>query len=286
MKVIIAGCGYIGLATARLLHAAACEVIGLTHSPESAASLADEPFRVAPCDISQRDSVREFAASAGVGPDAVLHCASSGKGGAAKYREVYFDGAANLMDELRPGRFVFCSSTSVYGQTDGACVTEESPATPGRETGCILRETEDLVLQRTGTVARLAGIYGPGRAVLLRKFFSGEAVIEGDGRRSVNQIHRDDAASGLALLLTNTHRGIYNLCDNRPLPQREIYEWLASRFDMPRPPFGPVDENRKRGVTDKCVSNAKLRGLGWTPRFPSFYDAVTSDAGMVEKART
>ena len=72
------------------------------------------------------------------------------------------------MDELRPGRFVFCSSTSVYGQTDGACVTEESPATPGRETGCILRETEDLVLQRTGTVARLAGIYGPGRSVLLR----------------------------------------------------------------------------------------------------------------------
>ncbi len=286
MKVVIAGCGYIGLATARLLHAAACDVIGLTHSPESAASLADEPFRVVPCDISQRDSVREFAASSGVGPDAVLHCASSGKGGASKYREVYFDGAANLMDELRPGRFVFCSSTSVYGQTDGAWVTEESPATPGRETGCILRETEDLVLQRSGTVARLAGIYGPGRSVLLRKFFSGEAVIEGDGRRSVNQIHRDDAATGLTLLLMNTHRGIYNLCDDRPSPQREIYEWLALRFDMPRPPFGPVDENRKRGVTDKSVSNSKLRGLGWTPRFPSFYDAVTSDSGMVEKART
>lgn len=285
MRVIVAGCGYLGLEVARLLHAAKWEVIGLTHSEISARALGKEPFLVVPCDITRRGAVENFALEMGTEPAAILHCASSGKGDAAKYREVFLGGAKNLREVLRPLRFIFCSSTSVYAQTDGDWVNETAPASPGRESGQILRETEDFALGGDGIVARLAGIYGPGRSVLLRKFFSGEAVIEGDGRRWVNQIHRDDGARALALLVENGNAGIYNVCDDRPSPQFEIYDWLAAKFSMPRPPFGPVDVNRKRGVTNKCVSNAKLRALGWKPRYASFYDAVEADEAMVEKAR-
>lgn len=272
-----------GLATARLFVQRGWEVIGCTHSEESVAKLAGEAFRVVACDISDRASVEARAA---LGPfDAVVHCASSGRGGAEEYRRVYLEGSRNLSAVFASAPLLFTSSTSVYAQTDGEWVTEESPAEPSRETGRLLRETEDLVLAQNGIVARLAGIYGPGRSVLLRKFFEGTAVIEGDGGKWINQVHRDDIAVALTRLAHFRISGIFNVIDNEPLTQLELYSWLARRFDRSLPPSGPIDTNRKRGWTNKRVSNARLRTLGWAPRYPSFFEAVASDPGLVENAR-
>jgi nucleoside-diphosphate-sugar epimerase len=211
----------------------------------------------------------------------VLHCASSSRGGADQYRQVYLAGALNLLSVFNAARVVFTSSTSVYAQTDGSVVTEASPAKPDRETGLVLREAENLVLNAGGCVARVAGIYGPGRSVLLQRFFSGEAVIEGDGSRFVNQIHRDDAALGLVQIVERDATGVFNISDDTPMTQREVYSWLAAHFGKPIPPMGPVDTERKRGVTHKRVSNAKLRALGWFPRYPSFRDAVVNDPELI-----
>ena len=273
----IAGCGFVGLATARLLHARGWRVLGGTHSPESAAALASEPFEVIACDITDRAALARLGKK-----DAVVHCASSGRGGVEQYRAVYLEGARALAESLAPTQFVFTSSTSVYAQTDGSVVTEESAAEPDRETGRILRETEEFVLAHGGCVARLAGIYGPGRSVLLKKFFSGQAVIEGDGARFINQVHRDDIATALTDLLERDARGIFNICDDEPMTQRAVYEWLANYFEKPLPPSGPIDPDRKRGWTSKRVSNAKIRALGWLPRYPTFRDAIGNDAGLLK----
>jgi nucleoside-diphosphate-sugar epimerase len=282
-RVLIAGCGFVGLATARLFAERGWEVIGCTHSEESAAKLATEAFRVISCDISDRNAVEARVA---LGPfDAVVHCASSGRGGAEEYRRVYLQGARNLSKTFAPAPLLFTSSTSVYAQTDGEWVTEKSPAEPARETGRLLRETEDLVVSQYGVVARLAGIYGPGRSVLLRKFFDGTAMIEGDGAKWINQVHRDDIASAIVHLVEARACGIFNVNDDQPLAQRELYAWLAERFSQPLPPSGPIDLNRKRGWTNKQVSNAKLRSLGWAPRFSSFFDAVASDPALVQNAQ-
>ncbi len=281
-KVLIAGCGFVGLATARLFVQRGWEVVGCTHSPHSAANLAGESFPVISCDIAERAAV---AAHANLAPfDAVVHCASSGRGGAEQYRRVYLEGAQHLAAVFAPATLLFTSSTSVYAQTDGTWVTEESPAQPNRETGRLLRATEDFVLAQNGIATRLAGIYGPGRSVLLRKFFDGTAIIEGDGVKWINQAHRDDIASALVHLVTTHARGVFNVSDDQPLAQRELYAWLARRFARPLPPTGEPDLNRKRGWTNKRVSNAKLRALGWQPRFPSFFDAVENDAALVAAA--
>lgn len=281
-RVLIAGCGFVGLATARVLHGAGWEVLGCTHAEESARALAAEPFAVRPADLTDPAALETLADWRGC--EAIIHCASSGRGGADAYRAVYLGGARNLLTVLAPQRLLFTSSTSVYAQNDGAWVTEESPAEPDRETGRILRETEDLVLGTGGCVARLAGIYGPGRSVLLKKFLTGEAMLEGGGTRWINQIHRDDIASALARLLERRATGLFNASDDTPMTQREIYTWLATHFARPLPPTGPIDANRKRGVTSKRVSNAKLRGLGWWPRYPSFRDAVAQDPGLPASA--
>jgi nucleoside-diphosphate-sugar epimerase len=126
----------------------------------------------------------------------------------------------------------------------------------------------------------LAGIYGPGRSVLLKKFLEGSAVLEAGGKRWINQIHRDDGAMALLQLAQNeAAAGIYNVCDDTPTTQREIYGWIADFLNRPSPPEGPADLNRKRGWTSKRISNARLRALGWSPRYPGYGDALSELVG-------
>lgn len=263
----MAGCGFTGLEVARRFHALGWAVTGLTYSGESARGMASEPFAVRAGDVNDRAALRALGSF-----DAVVDCVSSSRGGADAYRNVFLEGARSLLESVHPERFVFAGSTSVYAQTDGAVVTEESPAQPLRETGCILRAAEEMVLAAGGFVARLAGIYGPGRWALLERFLDGRAVIEGGGERIVNQIHRDDAASALVFLASvpGVLPGIYNVVDDSPMTQREAYRCLSEHFGRPLPPDGPVDLSRKRGWTSKRVSNAKLRALGWAPEYPAF----------------
>src|SRR6188768_3103242 len=128
---VIAGCGFVGRAVARMLHANGWSVVGLTSSHESLAQFAGEPFRVVACDIADEAAVGALFAGPGA-PDLVIHCASSRRGGVEEYRRVYLTGAQVLVRTLSARQLIFTSSTSVYGQTDGEWVTEESEAAPMR----------------------------------------------------------------------------------------------------------------------------------------------------------
>ena len=111
--------------------------------------------------------------------------------------------------------------------------------------------------------------------MLLRRFLAGEAVLEEGGHRWLNQIHRDDAAVALLRLSDPLlPPGIFNVTDNSPSTQRELYGWMAEFLDRPLPPEGPADQNRKRGYSSRRISNAKLRAIGWEPRYPSYRDAL------------
>jgi len=266
-RVLIAGCGYVGTATADLFQSAGWEVEGWTHSEDSASQLSAKPYPVRAVDITDRDAVQ----GAGRTFNAIIHCASTGGGGAESYRRIYFQAATNLIQILQPDRFLFTSSTSVYAQTNGEWVDEDSAAEPQHETGKILRETEKFVRQSGGIVARLAGIYGPGRSALLRKFLTGEALLENGGERYQNQAHRDDIASALLhLAKLPDDPGLVNVTDDEPLTQRGCYEWLATKLQRPMPPSVKRAGERKRGTSNKRVSNRRLRALGWEPKFPTF----------------
>src|SRR5688572_17061010 len=228
-RLIVAGCGFVGLATARLFQSAGWDVLGLTHSAESAERLTAGGLRALTADISDFASVRGLARERK--PELLIHCASSNRGDVDAYKAVYVLGCENLLEELAPQRFIFTSSTSVYTQTDGSEVTEKTRVDPTSDTGKVLKAAEDLVIRRKQMVARLAGIYGPGRSVLLRKFFTREATIEGDGLRVINQAHRDDIATALKTIAEAGEPGIYNVCDDAPMTQRELYEGLARHFE-------------------------------------------------------
>ena len=263
-RLLVIGAGYLGGEVMEVFGKNGWEVSGVSLSGGD--GLLD-------CDVSDSGDVANLPDA-----DAVVHCAASGRGGEEAYRRVYLEGCRNLAGRFPEARLVFTSSSSVYGQVDGSVVTETSEAEPDRETGKILRMAEDVILDAGGIAMRLAGIYGPGRSVLLRKFLSGEAVIEEDGRRFINQIHRDDAARAVFHLVTMRdypEGEIFNVADCVSLSQLELYQGLARIFREKLPPAGPRDLNRKRGWTNKNVSNAKLLGTGWTPLYPCFLDAVS-----------
>jgi nucleoside-diphosphate-sugar epimerase len=280
MQLLIAGNGYLGAevgnrALAQGWMVERCSLSG--HEGTHACDLGD---------AASVDQLRQVIAP----PDAIVHCASSGKGGAPAYQHVYFQGVKNLQQAFPHSLILFTSSSSVYGQTDGSIVTEISDAEPDRETGKILRATEEQTTAHGGIVCRLSGIYGPARSVILRKFLQGDAIIEEDGRRFLNQIHRDDAARAilhlLGLALTENHAQsicgeIFNTSDTHPLSQLATYQGLADFFLRPLPPSGPRDLDRKRGWTHKQVSNEKLRATGWQPAYPSFLTAVPHIAPSV-----
>ncbi|MEI6177281.1 MAG: NAD-dependent epimerase/dehydratase family protein [Verrucomicrobiota bacterium] len=261
MKLLLIGHGYLGQAIARVFCEGGWEVVTVSRSGGDG-SLA--------CDVGDVSAVQQLPSA-----DFIVHCASSGRGGAEAYQHVYIDGCRNLVESFPGVPLLFTSSSSVYAQTDGSQVTEESPTIPDRETGRLLLEAERITLAASGIVTRLSGIYGPGRSVILKKILTGEAVIEEDGRRFLNQIHRDDAANAIFHLAKSGIRGaIFNVSDSMPVTQIACYEKLAEIFHLPLPPVGPRDPNRKRGWTHKQVSNAKLRATGWVPGFPSFLDAA------------
>jgi nucleoside-diphosphate-sugar epimerase len=270
--VLIAGCGYVGEAAANQFHAHGWEVEGWTGSAESAAKLSERPYCVRAVDVGNSGAVGDAAGDV----DVVVHCVSSRGGDENQYRRLYLGGAANLRNAFPEATLLFTSSTSVYAQTDGSVVDEMSAAEPRHAKGKILRETEDLVRAAGGIVLRVAGIHGPGRSAIITKFLGGEATA-GAPARFINQIHRDDIVTAILLLAQRREecrREIFNVVGDQPIKASEAYEWLAPRLRKPVP-VATDNAPGKRGESNKQVRNHKLRGLGWTPRYPTFEAAMS-----------
>lgn len=268
-RLLLVGCGYVGQATADLFHGAGWAVEAWTGSAASAAELASKPYRVIACDASDAGTVTTHGGEFEV----VIQCVSSAGGNDEDYRRVYLQTAENLTRVHPSATLIFTGSTSVYAQEKGEWVDEKSAAEPDRATAQVLRETEQLVLAHCGIVTRIAGIYGPGRSALLKKFLRNEGLHPEAENRFRNYAHRDDIAA--ALLLLAERRGqldgekIFNIADDLPMTGGEVYAALSELLKKPLPPPATEGFSRKRGDSNKRVSNAKLRQLGWRPRYPS-----------------
>jgi len=279
MRVLIVGCGYVGRPLGAELARQGHEVFGLRRSAAVEKELNAAGIAPLIADITQPDSLKKLPRDF----DWVVNCAASGGGGADDYRKIYLEGNRNLLAWLADSpvkKFLYTSSTSVYGQNDGAVVTETSPEAPAADTAKVLVAAEMLLLAAVAArkfpavILRVAGIYGPERGHWFNQFLRGEARMEGDGARWLNMIHRDDLIGVIIAALEKGKGGeIYNAADNAPVSQRDFFAWLAAELNRPLPPVVPVDAEiwRKRGVTNKRVSNAKLRAeLKYEFRYPDF----------------
>jgi len=286
MRTLIIGCGYVGVPLGARLLAEGHEVFGLRRTADSEGEMEAAGIQALVGDVTNPSQLAVLP-----GPfDWVVNLVSSSRGGAEVYREVYLEGTRKILDWLRsapPKRYLYTSSTSVYGQLDGSWTTEESDANPSTETARILVDTEELLMDAASnggfpaTIYRVAGIYGPGRGHLFHKFLRGEATLSGDGSRLINMIHLADLVTAIVDGLKRGRAGrIYNVVDDEPVAQLKFFRWLAERLDRPMPPSAPegASPKRKRAVTNKKVSNRRLKEeIGCVFEYPSFREGYGAE---------
>ena len=292
MKCLIVGCGYVGLPLGAELVRLGHEVHGLRRNASADTELKAAGIQPLYADITKPETLaglpRKF--------DWVVHCVAAG-GDTENYRQIYLEGTRRLIEWLSaspPKKFLYTGSTSVYGQTDSSQVKESSPAEPMAETAKILAETEKVLLgsfqqqKFPAIILRVAGIYGPGRGHRFKQFLKNEARMEGDGSRFLNMIHRDDVAGCIIATLKSGRPGeIYNAVDDEPVNQRTFFEWLGATLGKYPPPSVPEDsaEDRKRGVTNKRVSNRRLKmELGYQFKYPNFRKGYTAEIQRLDRA--
>src|SRR5258708_30785241 len=131
MRVLIVGCGYVGLPLGAELVRQGHQVFGMRRTAEGDAELKAAGIQPVAADVTKPADLARLP-----GPfDWVVNCVSSSKGGVEEYREVYLQGTRNLMEWLvaAPAKnIVYTRSTRVYGQTDGALAeASRSAAAPG-----------------------------------------------------------------------------------------------------------------------------------------------------------
>ena len=292
MRVLIVGCGYVGLPLGAELVKQGHEVFGARRTNTAEAERKAAGIQPLAIDITRPEEAAKLPAPF----DWVVNCVSSDKGGVEEYRQVYLNGTRNLIEWLAPAppkKFVYTSSTSVYGQTDGSLVKETSAVEPASETSKVLVAAEKLLLGAVAerkfpaVILRVAGIYGPGRGHLFLQYLRNEAKIAGPGDRFINMIHRDDLAGVIIAALKNGRPGeIYNAADDEPVAQIHFFRWLSETLGKWMPPFAEAENgDRKRGVTNKKVSNRRLKmELGYQFKYPTFRQGYTAEIMRLERA--
>ena len=292
MKCLIVGCGYVGLPLGAELVRQGHEVFGLRRSASAANELKAAGIQPLAGDVTKPETLAKLPRQY----DWVVNCVAAG-GGAENYRQIYLEGNRNLVSWLAdspPKRFIYTSSTSVYGQDDGSLATESCPAEPAADTAKVLVETEKLLLEAANKrfpaiILRVAGIYGPGRGYWFKQFLNDEAQLDGDGSRYLNMIHRDDVVGCIIAALNNGRPGeIYNAADDKPVSQIDFFRWFSAALGKPLPP--PVSDDagiiRKRGATSKRVSNRKLKlELGYHFQHPVFRSGYRAELLRLSRAR-
>ena len=189
-------------------------------------------------------------------------------------QDVYVEGLSNVLAHLpSPRRFIYVSSTSVYGQNDGSIVNEFSPTEPIEESGQIVLAAEQLLRERlpSATTLRFAGIYGPDRILRKAALLKGEPLV-GDAEKWINLIHVWDGVRAV-LAAENIEGETINIADGEPVSRRNLYTHLAELLNAPPARFEPGESSR--GDTNRRIENEKAkRLLGFEPKYPSYREGL------------
>ena len=303
MRIVVIGCGYVGLELAEQLAVRGHDVTGVRRSDGgieaieavteaakrrgSDGSVDDTGSSVGDVDAVRADVTEPETLPALPDADAVVFAASSGGRGADTARAVYVKGLRNVIREYGsraapPDRLVYTSSTGVYGDHGGGWVNEETPIDPTTEKTRVLATAEEVALSEAadhgidGTVTRFAGLYGPDR-YRLRRYIDGPVTAG-----YLNMVHREDAAGAIRHLLeTDQARGDpIVVVDDEPVDKHVFADWLADECGVTRPEKRSKDERiadgdlsaaaRRRIRTSKRCSNDRLRALGYEFGYPTY----------------
>jgi nucleoside-diphosphate-sugar epimerase len=240
----IIGCGYVGARLARRLPG---PVAAVTGSAASAARLRESGIAAEACDLDRLPAGAQLPIEAG---GVVLFYLSPPPG----------DGPVDT--RLRaclaalpgvPARFVYMSTTGVYGDAGGGSVDEDLPLAPRMDRARARADAETAVrdwCQLRGApwvTLRVPGIYGPER-LPLERLRRGDPVLAESEAGPGNRIHVDDLVSvclSAATAPAAVNR-VYNVGDGNHASSTEYFRTVARLAGLPAPPVVTREEARAR----------------------------------------
>lgn len=270
LRVALVGCGDIGCRLALKLQEAGAEVHGLRRN------IAALPTGVIPHAMDVHDTatlgiLRDTAF------DYVVITLSPTEMSDAAYQATYVQGLRNILSQLDTSRLrklLWVSSTSVYGQSDGSTVDENSPTEPSRYAGQRQLEAEQQLapLGDKACIVRFSGIYRDGRHRLVEQIRAGKVSRQVENDYITNRIHIADCVGVLYHLLNRDAQGqplerLYLASDSSPVLYSELVQWLATELGITLPETGGEQTPR---VGSKRCSNARLLASGYRFVYPTY----------------
>ena len=164
--------------------------------------------------------------------DAIIHLAASVPSSFHRTDTMHslsenFNSTLNILtffEKMDIDRFIFASSSSVFGQTQYLPVDESHPLNPdnfysiGKLVGEMLCNQFKLETEKKITSLRLSAPYGPGQKensvipIFIKKALnSNDIPIHGTGKRSQDFIYITDIVDAFMSALHSDHSGVYNI---------------------------------------------------------------------------
>ena len=273
MRIFLLGAGYSAVHFARVVGAKAETIHGTTRTAEKAEMLRAEG--ITPLLFDGSGIGPEMATALSEATHLVLSAAPRETGD--PLLPLLSAPVTQSMPRLR--WVAYLSTVGVYGDHQGAVVTEESECRPvSRRAVERVKAERDWIEagEAAGVpvaVLRLAGIFGPARNALVN-------LERGTARRTVkpgqvfNRIHVADIAGSLLHLAHGEIGGVFNVCDDEPGPPQDVVTYAAQLMGVEPPPEVPFEEAemtpmaRSFWADNKRVSNAGLKATGYRFRFP------------------
>lgn len=282
-RLLIVGCGDVGL---RMLPAlkGRYRVYALTHSESRHDLLRAHGVVPVPGDLDQPESLTRLA---GIAQD-VVHLAPPPSRGIVDTRTANLIRALGRRGSL-PQRFVYMSTSGVYGDCAGEWVNETRRLRPASDRAR-RRVSAEAQLRQWGkdqsiavVILRVPGIYASNR-LPLERLASGTPALTPEADAYTNHIHADDLARVvIASLLRGRPGRAYNINDDSAMKMGDYFDLVAERHGLPRPPRVNWAEAQSR-IPETLLSfmresrrldNRRLkRELRVQLRFPKVADAL------------
>lgn len=236
-RILIVGCGDVGLRLIPLLRQR-FKIYALTSSPERLEELRARGICPIYGNLDEPESLTRIPA---IAPEIIVHLAPPQNMGAEDLR------ARHLLAALGPAsrslqRFVYISTTGVYGDHQGAWVTETSPLKTLSDRAMRRVSAEQQVRawavshQVRAHILRVPGIYAFER-LPIERLQKGTPALRAEEDVYTSHIHADDLAR---LIWVHLYRGknqrVVNACDNQSMPMADYFDQVADVFELPRPP--------------------------------------------------
>ena len=246
IRVLLIGCGDVALRAADLLHPKV-RLYGLTRRAEDIPRLRAHGIVPIVGDLDLFASLGRLRAA----PFAVLHFAPPPSEGRDDPRTQKLIAALTRARSI-PRRFVYVSTSGVYGDCAGARITEARPrrARSPRSRRRVAAE-DRLRAWATHRGVRLAILRAPGiyteTRLPIERIRQGTPVLSPDEDVFTNHVHASDLArAAVAALFRAKPNRAYNITDDAEIKMGTWFDAVADAFRLPRPPRVSWEEAEHR----------------------------------------